>query len=169
MTQRFYTIGYEGLTIERFLSALSQLNISTLVDVRDRAQSRKKGFSKTLLSRALADRGIGYVHLKSLGDPKAGREAARAGRMAEFKDIFQEVMGTVAAQNGLAQMLEIGSTGQACLLCYERDAELCHRSIVLSVASRSVELIQVDILVGEDDIVTQTQRFLPDSIQSIAA
>jgi hypothetical protein len=57
--------------------------------------SRKKGFSKTALRERLEAEGIAYFHFVELGDPKPGRDAARAGRFAEFKKV---AMGTVKAR-----------------------------------------------------------------------
>jgi hypothetical protein len=42
--------------------------------------SRKPGFSKSALQANLEAHGIAYVHLKGLGDPKPGREAASGVR-----------------------------------------------------------------------------------------
>jgi len=104
--------------------------VKILVDVRDRAQSRKKGFSKTALSNALEERGIKYLHLKVLGDPKEGREAARAGNWKKFDKIYRAVLKTDAAQNALTEITEIISKERACLLCYERDHTTCHRKYI---------------------------------------
>jgi hypothetical protein len=51
-----------------------------LIDVRDVPLSRKPGFSKSALQANLEAHGIAYVHLKGLGDPKPGREAASGVR-----------------------------------------------------------------------------------------
>ncbi len=52
------------------------------------AATRRTGFSKTVLSSGLQAVGIVYLHLRDLGAPKAGREAARAGRSGEMHDIY---------------------------------------------------------------------------------
>jgi uncharacterized protein (DUF488 family) len=73
-----FTIGYEGLDSERLIAALRDAQVGTLADVRAVANSRKRGFSKNALRTSLEDAGIGYAHARSLGTPKAGRQAARA-------------------------------------------------------------------------------------------
>jgi uncharacterized protein (DUF488 family) len=73
MNNTIKTIGYEGTTIERFIAALQHASIDVLIDVRDLPLSRKKGFSKTSLSRPLANADIEHVHLEGLGDPQDGR------------------------------------------------------------------------------------------------
>jgi uncharacterized protein (DUF488 family) len=101
-----------------------------LIYVRAVASSRKAGFSKTLLAASLNAEGIGYVHLRELGTPKPGRIAARKGHVAEMHEIFEAHMAEPAAQLQLAKATEIVRDKKVALLCYEADAEACHRSIV---------------------------------------
>ncbi|MBF0096252.1 MAG: DUF488 domain-containing protein [Magnetococcales bacterium] len=125
------TIGYEGASIDVFLETLTALRITLLIDVRDCPVSRKRGFSKKPLAECLRAAGIDYVHLVGLGDPKPGRDAASAGRMEEFRRIFFAHMQEEAAQRDLRQAeVLINQTGHACIMCYERDPDLCHRSLV---------------------------------------
>ncbi|MBS0231857.1 MAG: DUF488 domain-containing protein [Proteobacteria bacterium] len=88
MIHPLYTIGYEGAVIEAFVLTLLDAGVDTLIDVRDLPLSRKKGYSNAILKETLGVNGIDYVHLRGLGDPKPGREAARAGNMRLFKSIF---------------------------------------------------------------------------------
>jgi uncharacterized protein (DUF488 family) len=125
-----FTSGYEGLVQEQLIDRLVAAGIKTLLDVRAVAQSRKAGFSKTLLGSSAASRGITYAHLRALGTPKAGRIAARAGRAAEMETIFAAHMTTELAQCGLADAVALASAAPTCLLCFERDPHMCHRRIV---------------------------------------
>ncbi len=104
--------------------------MQVLIDVRAVASSRRAGFSKTLLANGLAEAGIDYVHLRGLGTPKAGREAARAGRIAEMHAIFEGQLATPEAEHDLARADEIVRERPAALLCLEADAAGCHRRIV---------------------------------------
>ncbi len=128
--KKISTIGYEAATIDGFVSSLKLNDISILIDVRAVALSRKKGFSKTALRERLASEGIGYLHLSALGDPKPGREAARAGKIVEFKRIYRDHLKSSEAQEALTLLVEISSIENCCLLCFERDPAVCHRSIV---------------------------------------
>lgn len=130
MAGKFFTIGYEGASLEDFLATLKLAGIRRLVDIRDFPGSRRKGFSKNALREALEAEGISYEHLKGLGDPKAGRDAARAGRFEEFVAIFTAHMETETAYADLEKAVELVNRGSACLLCYERDNRKCHRNIV---------------------------------------
>ena len=76
------TIGYEGKTQAQMIDQLKAAGVELVVDVRAVAASRRPGFSKTILGASLEEAGIGYEHLRGLGTPKAGRDAARAGRGA---------------------------------------------------------------------------------------
>jgi uncharacterized protein (DUF488 family) len=128
--QELVTIGYEGATIDDFIETLRIAKIEQLVDVREIPNSRKKGFSKNGLSAALADVGIDYVHLPALGDPKPGRDAARAGDYKQFRKIFHNHLKTRKARDALSEAASIVSETRCCLLCFERAPQLCHRSIV---------------------------------------
>ena len=129
MTQ-IYTIGYEGTDIERFVQTLRIVGVEQLVDVRAVALSRKKGFSKNGLRDRLEAEGIRYVHLVALGDPKDGREAARAGRYDQFRKIYNKHLSGAAAQAELKNLASLVVTKPTCLMCFERDPAECHRSIV---------------------------------------
>jgi len=139
------TIGYEKSTPENFVATLQACQIDILVDIRERAQSRRPGFSKTALSKAMTEAGIQYIHLRELGDPKAGREAARAGMIERFKIIFSEVLSSEPAQMALSTIEELARSKRICLMCYERDHRYCHRKIVadhleVSLGCESVHL-----------------------------
>jgi uncharacterized protein (DUF488 family) len=124
------TIGYESETQGQVIERLKQAGVEVVVDVRAVAASRRAGFSKTLLAASLKEAGIDYVHLRELGTPKPGREAARKGRIAEMRAIFEDHMAEPGAQLQLAQAKDIAAKRKAALLCYEADPAGCHRSIV---------------------------------------
>lgn len=125
-----FTIGYEGSKPSGLFTTLQKNRVTLLIDVRDVPISRKPGFSKTSLAQGLEQAGIGYLHLKGLGDPKAGRVAAREGRFSDFRRIFTAHMLTTAAQQALTEAMLAASKSIACLLCFEQDHTNCHRCIV---------------------------------------
>jgi uncharacterized protein (DUF488 family) len=124
------TVGYETDTLPDVIGRLKAAGVEVVVDVRAVASSRKAGFSKSLLAASLAEEGIDYVHLRALGTPKAGRQAARDGRIEEMRAIFEDHLQEPGAQLELARAGEIAAERQAALLCYEADPAGCHRSIV---------------------------------------
>ena len=134
--EALFTVGYEGLVQEQLLDLLVAARVATVLDVRAVPLSRKAGFSKTVLAASLAARGIGYVLDRRLGTPKAGRDAARAGRTSEMVRVFDTHMAGEAAQAGLADAVALAGQSAVCLLCFERDPHACHRSIVASLIHR---------------------------------
>lgn len=129
-THPLATIGYQMAPQGAVIDALKAAEVEVLIDVRAVAASRRAGFSKGLLSASLREAGIDYVHLRELGTPKAGRIAARHGRTAEMREIFEKHLAEPAAQLQLAQAIEIARARKAALLCFEADHRGCHRSIV---------------------------------------
>ena len=124
------TIGYERSTLDDFVATLKVVNTDILVDIRERAQSRRPGFSKNALASALEAVGITYVHMPELGDPKEGRDAARSGNFDLFRQIFGEAMKTPDAKAALSEIESLALSKNVCLMCFERDQNHCHRKIV---------------------------------------
>jgi uncharacterized protein (DUF488 family) len=137
VAKKIFTIGYEGAELADFLATLIACGISQIVDVRDIPLSRKKGFSKSVLSEALRKKDIEYLHIRGLGDPKAGREAARRGEFALFRKIYNQHLKTEAAQLALEEARKAASNRISCLLCFERSNENCHRSIIATRLSET--------------------------------
>ena len=130
MARALATIGYESATQDAVIARLKQAGVEVLIDVRAVAASRRAGFSKRVLAASLEAEGIDYVHLRQLGTPKSGRDAARAGRTGEMHAIYEAHLAEPAAQLELAQAATIARDRKAALLCYEADAHRCHREIV---------------------------------------
>ncbi|HEV2363345.1 MAG TPA: DUF488 domain-containing protein [Caulobacteraceae bacterium] len=144
------TIGYEGAMPEAFDAALRAAGVELLVDVRAVAASRRKGFSKSALMERSRSDGREYLHLRDLGDPKAGREAARAGQYEFFREIFAEHMKTPRAAAALRDLERLAGTCAIALLCYERDADACHRSILAAHVARAANLTIVHLRVDDE-------------------
>ncbi len=132
---RLFPIGYEGSDAENLIETLLNVGVEVLADVRELPLSRKKGLSKTPLALALGDVGIEYMHFRDLGDPKAGREAARSGDYEKFEEVYRSHLGTEDAQVALNNLLEVAKVRATCMLCFERCADLCHRSYIADEAA----------------------------------
>lgn len=132
--RKLFTIGYEQTPARAVLDELQRAGVKLLVDVRAIASSRRPGFSKTQLAAGLDERGIGYVHLRGLGTPKDGREAARGGDMRALSKIYHAHLRTAQAR---AEMDELDAlvtkAGPVCILCYERDHNACHRKFIAEI------------------------------------
>lgn len=127
---KIWTIGYERVGVPDFVAALKAAKIKTLIDVREVANSRRAGFSKKALAASLDEAGIAYIHMKPLGTPKAGREAARKGDTKTMTRIFEAKMAEPESQMALAETAELAGKGRTCLMCLEHDWRECHRTIV---------------------------------------
>ncbi len=129
-----FTIGYEQATSAAVLDMLARAAVQVLVDVRAVAASRRPGFSKRQLAAGLDERGIAYLHMRALGTPKEGREAARAGRLDDLFRIYETHLQTPEARDELEALVALIRSGRrVCLLCYERDPGHCHRKRVAEI------------------------------------
>ena len=136
------TIGYENATPASLIAALQGAGVRRLVDVRAIASSRRPGFAKTALSAALEEAGIGYLHLRALGTPAEGRQAARTGRPEVMRRIFTAHLQGTEAQAALANLSDVARRERVCLLCLEADPRRCHRTLVAEAVGLPVVHLQ---------------------------
>jgi len=140
---KIFTIGYEGATMAEFLAALTGAGVERVIDVRALPLSRRPGFSKSTLAASLAEVGIGYVHLKALGTPKPGRDAAKRGDRATLEAVYAGQLNLPEAQAQAAQMLELAAEKPSALLCFERDPGMCHRTLLLAAEAQGAEVVDL--------------------------
>ena len=132
--RKLFTIGYEQTPSKAVLDELEQAGVKLLVDVRAIASSRRPGFSKNQLAAGLDERGISYLHLRGLGTPKSGREAARSGNFGVLHKIYAAHLKTVQAREELDELAAlVKKAGPVCILCYERDHSHCHRQWIAEI------------------------------------
>jgi len=140
-----FTIGYEGATQARVIDRLKAAGVELLVDVRAVAASRRAGFSKTILGESLKAAGVDYLHLRGLGTPKAGRDAARKGRVDEMRAIFAAHMEEPQAQADYARLRALAGERRVALLCFEADHAGCHRAVLAQRLAEEDGLTVVDL------------------------
>lgn len=128
--QTLSTIGYEGASLADFVATLKAAGIEQLIDIRELPQSRRPGFSKNILASTLETQGIGYLHLRALGDPKHGREAARRGDYDEFRSIYNAHLDRPEAIAAMKIAGKEAVSRPSTLMCFERNQKECHRAIV---------------------------------------
>lgn len=130
------TIGYEQATLTDFIRTLQHEGVKTLVDVRELPISRRKGFSKSALAEALSASGIEYRHEKRLGSPSQIRKQLREdGNYVRF---FREFAKYLGLQRDVMTDLASSSSGTIALMCYERNQEECHRTLVAEALCKLV-------------------------------
>ncbi|MBN8982791.1 MAG: DUF488 domain-containing protein [Rhizobiales bacterium] len=132
--KKLFTIGYEQTPAKAVLDELRRAGVKLLVDVRAVAASRRPGFSKSQLAASLDERGISYLHLRGLGTPKNGREAARSGDIKALTKIYGAHLKTPQAKEEMDELATlVKKSGPVCILCYERDHKDCHRKFIAEI------------------------------------
>ena len=127
-----FTLGYEGASVEDFVATLKAAGVDTLVDVREFPISRKKGFSKNALREAVGAAGIQYVHLVDLGCPKPVRDQYKLDKdWAVYTVGFMNHLES--QQDSITELAQLAAHANLCLVCFERDYNFCHRSMVAKV------------------------------------
>lgn len=130
-----FTIGYEGSALDDVLGRLHANRIDLVVDVRALPLSRKRGFSKKALAAALSEIGIAYEHRVALGTPKPMR--TRYKRDKDFAALAAQFKKYLGGQtHSLMELNDLVKGRRACLLCFEADPALCHRSLVAEAARK---------------------------------
>lgn len=133
MQTSLYTFGYEGLSIDAFIARLKESSVKTIVDVRELPLSRKKGFSKNAFSAALSENGIAYLHAPTLGCPKPIRDQYKVD--LNWKTYTKDFLKYIKTQDApLRELVKLAHATSACLVCFEEDYSMCHRTFVARAA-----------------------------------
>lgn len=140
---KVFTIGYEQTTMAEFIAALKAAGVEQVIDVRAIPASRRPGFSKNLLAGSLAEAGISYVHLRALGTPKLGRDAAKKGDVETLERVYEGQLALPEAQAEAARMRALAAEKPSALLCYERNPEHCHRTLLLEAEGEGMEVVDL--------------------------
>lgn len=125
------TIGYEGLTLERYLNQLIENGVTILCDVRRNAISRKYGFSKGTLSKACEGVGLRYEHQPDLGIASEKRQSLDT--QADYDALFEEYeLAHLPKQTAALASIRawVRSGARVALTCYEHLPQQCHRHCV---------------------------------------
>ena len=142
-----FTIGYEQAKPAAVMKELEDARIELVVDTRAVAASRRPGFSKRQLAAGLNEVGIGYLHLRKLGTPAEGREAARAGDTKTLWRIYDKHIKRPEPQAELGELVQlINSDKRIALLCYCRDPKTCHRSRIVANVSKRMPVKVEDLI-----------------------
>lgn len=140
---RVFTIGYEGTTVDEVLTALTRAGVEQVADVRAIAASRRPGFAKTSLAANLAEAGIGYRHLRALGTPKPGRDAAKKGDRATLERVYAGQLELPEAQAEAAALRAMVEEKPTALLCFERDPAMCHRTLLIAATMPEADVVNL--------------------------
>ena len=139
-----FTIGYEQATQAAVIEALREAGVELLADIRYLPLSRRAGFSKSSLKAAAEEAGIDYRHFKQLGTPAEGREAARRGDHAELERVYAGQLELPEALMQMAELRALAEERRVCLLCYERNAAECHRTLLFDALFADFERVDLE-------------------------
>lgn len=139
----WFSLGYEGRSVDAYLDLLIQRNIRHLVDVRKNAMSMKYGFSKSQLAKNCQALGITYTHEPDLGIETEDRQ--QLNDLKDYEALFSIYEATTLrsdrAEKALDRVRAIQvSDSRVALTCFERDPLYCHRSRVTAVLEGSTPL-----------------------------
>lgn len=137
------SVGYQGRTVTQLVDLLRSEAVTVLVDVRLTPSSRAPGLSKRGFAQHLAEAGIGYLHLRELGNPKDNRAGFRRGDPGS-RDRYRAVLSRAEATASLDQLRElIRTSAPVALLCFEQDHDTCHRALIVEELIRADPRIEV--------------------------
>ena len=142
--RRVVTIGVYGYTAETFLAALRAHGVGLVIDVRQRRGVRGREYAwanARRLEAALAVAGIGYQHHKELAPTTElrqlqYREDARQGvgkrsRLDLAPEYRERYIHEILDRADVGTLVdELPQDSAAALLCVEKEARACHRSLI---------------------------------------
>lgn len=128
-----YSIGHSNRTSAAFLSLLEKNGVEALADIRQFTRSRANPqFNADVLAAALAERGIVYRHIQSLGGRRGSKLKPSPNGLWEhpaFRNYADYALGG-EFENGLAELMQLEGRGSAAMMCAEAVWWRCHRRIV---------------------------------------
>jgi uncharacterized protein (DUF488 family) len=135
LTGQVWTIGYEGRTPDQLVADLRAAGVEQVLDVRELPLSRKRGFSKSSLAALLQSHGIAYAGERRLGAPREIRHRLRGG--GAWEPFAAAYLAHLDGQDEALAEVEVQARRRpTALLCYERDALACHRSLLAGRLAR---------------------------------
>jgi uncharacterized protein YwgA len=126
--ETLYTIGYEGISFEKYLNSLIKNQIKALCDIRENPLSRKFGFSKSALSSILPKFGIAYHHIPELGITSSKRKHLETEN--DYKLLFTGYQKLLPKKSQYIREINdlLGQERRVALTCFEHNPGYCHRS-----------------------------------------
>jgi uncharacterized protein (DUF488 family) len=129
-----YTIGHSTHSLDDFLSLLARQEIGALVDIRRFPGSRKwPHYNRENLAAALAEQGIAYHWLESLGGRRKSSKDLASPNLGLRNDSFRnyaDYMLTEEFREGVDELLKIARRRKTAMMCAESLFWRCHRRLV---------------------------------------
>lgn len=140
-----YTIGYERRTVADLMKQLHLLKIEVLADVREKPISRRYEFNAKYLMQSCIAENIDYQPWPNLGSTEELRDQLKAsGDIKTFHKNFRDYTEKKLTEAMKMISSEISRKSVA-LMCYERNHEDCHRSMLAEILSEQLDATVVAI------------------------
>lgn len=138
------SVGYEKhRDSEEFAVRLREAGVERLVDVRELPISRRRGYAKTALGETMQAKGIEYLHMRELGNPKPYRDLYKSGKVEEGRRLYTNYLHE-EQREALELLASILPEKKTALMCVEHDSSVCHRTVILD-SLRSELGLKLDI------------------------
>ena len=138
------TVGVYQSSLDDFLDTLTSHRVAMVIDVRQRrgVRGREYAWANSLrLQAALKEAGIGYRHVPELAPTTELRhlqyrednrlKVGKRSRVELAEDYRRRYLDEVLDRVDLGAFLEsLPDDATSALLCVERDAGACHRSLI---------------------------------------
>lgn len=144
-TKTLFTIGYEGLSFEKYVNQLICHDVRLLCDVRSNPLSRKFGFSKGSLSHLLPKLGIEYTHIPELGVASGSRNNLET--KSDYVQLFNAYRKSLPQKKESMKKLSglFDQYKRIALTCFEKQHDSCHRHCVSEYMEGSRDIKAVHI------------------------
>ena len=123
-----FTIGYEGKSVEKYVTQLIKEDVKVLCDIRKNPMSMKFGFSKTQLKTFCGNLNIEYLHIPQVGIKSEQRQELNS--QSDYEKLFDtykktNLKQTKGYQEQILKLLK--QKKRIALTCFEADICQCHR------------------------------------------
>lgn len=127
--RRIWTVGYEKRTGPELIGLLHDAGVEHLADIRAQPNSRRADFRAKALASACEAAGIEYGSWPMLGATEAQRK--RLKETGDRKKFFTSFRARARRMDEpLDALAAVARKKVIALLCYEREHDDCHRSVI---------------------------------------
>jgi uncharacterized protein (DUF488 family) len=154
-----YSIGHSTHSLEHFLSLLRAHDITAICDVRSKPYSRlNPQYNREVLKNVLQECGIAYVFLGAELGARSEDPACFEGGRAHYELMAR----TELFRTGLDRVREGMKHFRVALMCAEKDAADCHRTILVArhLEKSGLEIRHIDAEGGWESQAAVMQRVL---------
>ena len=140
------TIGHSNRPVAELVELLKANGVELLADVRTVPRSRHNPqFNRETLPETLAQAGIDYVHLPSLGGLRRPRsDSTNTGwKNASFRG-YADYMQTAEFEAALEKLAGLDGERRVAIMCAEAVPWRCHRSLISdALTARGVGVVHI--------------------------